>query len=114
VDEVAGDEVLRGTIEFPDLLNTGDKGNITGFTKHGINRAIGSPGRVGVRPSAILDAVNNPLKINSVIIDQLGRPSQRFIGQFAEVVINPQTGKIISVNPTSSSKAARLLRKLLR
>jgi YD repeat-containing protein len=39
----------------------------------------------------------------------LGRQSQRFIGREAEVVLNPQTGQIISVNPTSSAKAARLL-----
>ncbi len=81
---------------------------ITGFTSHGMDRAIGSFGRTGVKPDAILDALKNPLKINNVVIDQLGRQSQRFIGQFGEVVINPQTGKIISVNPTSSSKAAKL------
>jgi len=52
------------------------------------------------------------LKINNVVTDQLGRQSQRFIGRVGEVVVNPQTGKIISVNPTSSSKAARLLRQL--
>lgn len=85
---------------------------ITGFTSHGMDRAIGSFGRTGVKPDAILDALKNPLKINNVVIDQLGRQSQRFIGQFGEVVINPQTGKIISVNPTSSSKAAKLLKQL--
>ena len=85
---------------------------ITGFTSHGMDRAIGSFGRTGVKPDAILDALKNPLKINNVVTDQLGRQSQRFIGQFGEVVINPQTGKIISVNPTSSSKAAKLLKQL--
>ncbi|WP_425637961.1 RHS repeat-associated core domain-containing protein [Algoriphagus yeomjeoni] len=85
---------------------------INGFIGHGVNRAIGSMGRAGVKPSAILDALKNPLKINNVVTDQLGRQSQRFIGQFGEVVVNPQTGRIISVNPTSSSKAAKLLKQL--
>ena len=85
---------------------------ITGFTGHGVNRAIGSVGRQGVSPSSILDALKNPLKINNIVTDQLGRQSQRFIGQFGEVVVNPQTGRIISVNPTSSSKAAKLLQQL--
>jgi hypothetical protein len=85
---------------------------ITGFTEHGVNRAIGSVGRQGVSPSSILGALKNPLKINNVVTDQLGRQSQRFVGQFGEVVVNPQTGKIISVNPTSTSKAAKLLKQL--
>jgi hypothetical protein len=85
---------------------------ITGFTSHGVDRAIGSIGRSGVKPDAILDALKNPLKINNVVTDQLGRQSQRFIGQFGEVVVNPQTGRIISVNPTSTSKAAKLLKQL--
>ena len=58
--------------------------------------------------------LKNPLKINNVVTDQLGRQSQRFIGQFGEVVVNPRTGRIISVNPTSSSKAAKLLKQLGR
>ena len=87
---------------------------ITGFTGHGVNRAIGSVGRQGVSPSSILDTLKNPLKINNVVTDQLGRQSQWFIGQFGEVVVNPQTGRIISVNPTSSSKAAKLLQQLGR
>ena len=85
---------------------------ITGFTKHGVDRAIGSVGRSGVKPSAILDALKNPLAISNVVTDQLGRQSQRFIGRFGEVVVNPQTGRIISINPTSSSKAAKLLKQL--
>jgi RHS repeat-associated protein len=79
---------------------------INGFAKHGLNRAI----ERGVKPGAILDAVKNPLKTGNIVTDQLGRQSQRFIGRYAEVVVNPQTGQIISVNPTSSNKAANLLK----
>jgi hypothetical protein len=62
--------------------------------------------------SVVLDALKNPLKIGDIKTDQLGRASQRFIGGTGEVVVNPQTGKIISVNLTSSKKAARLMRQL--
>ena len=86
---------------------------IEGFTRHGVDRAIGDGfKRAGVKPDSILGALKNPLKTNNVVTDSLGRNSQRFIGKTAEVVINPNTGKIISVNPTSSSKAAKLLREL--
>jgi hypothetical protein len=82
---------------------------IEGFSSHGVDRAIGDGyKRAGVKPNAILDAVKNPLKIFDAVTDQLGRSSQRLIGREAEVVINPNTGKIISVNPTSSKKVARL------
>ena len=84
---------------------------ISGINNHGVNRAIGDFNRMGVKPDAIVDALKNPLKINPVVIDHLGRPSQRFIGRFGEVVINPITGIIISVNPTSTSKALKLMKQ---
>jgi len=90
------------------VIKTANGIEITGFAKHGLNRAI----ERGVKPNAILDAVKNPLKTGNVVTDQLGRQSQRLIGRSAEVVLNPQTGKIISVNPTSTSKAAKLLNQL--
>jgi len=103
------DEGLRMTEQaFNGGIKTANGIRITGFAKHGLNRAI----ERGVKPNAILDAVKNPLKTGNVVTDQLGRQSQRFIGRSAEVVLNPQTGKIISVNPTSTSKAAKLLNQL--
>ena len=83
---------------------------INGFVKHSLNRAIGDFARKGVKPNAILDALKNPLVVKDVITDGLGRQSQRFIGRLGEVVVNPSTGKIISVNPTSASKVAKLLK----
>ncbi|WP_179413723.1 DUF6443 domain-containing protein [Mucilaginibacter sp. E4BP6] len=77
---------------------------------HGVERAI----ERGVTEEAISDALQNPLKILGTKIDDLGRPSQRVIGRLAEVVINPETGKIISVNPTSTKKAARLINALTK
>jgi hypothetical protein len=92
------------------VLKTSNGIKITGFTKHGLNRAI----ERGVKPDAILDALKNPLKTGEVITDQLGRQSQRFIGRFSEVVVSPQSGKIISVNPTSANKAAKLLKEIVQ
>ncbi len=78
---------------------------VAGFTKHGINRAIGDAAeRAGTKPEAILDALKNPQKIVSGV-DAQGRPFQIFTGQNARVVMNPQTGNIVSVNPLSAAGA---------
>ncbi|CDR35011.1 hypothetical protein CSEC_2205 [Criblamydia sequanensis CRIB-18] len=78
---------------------------IEGFTQHGVNRAI----QREINPQNILDTLKNPIKINDIKIDAYGRASQRFIGAKAEVVINPETRRIISVNATSSRKVDKLL-----
>lgn len=77
---------------------------ITGFTKHGLNRAI----ERNVSTPSILDAVKNPLQIKNVKVDSMGRESQRFIGSKASVVVNPNTEKVVSVNPTSTQKVKSL------
>lgn len=80
---------------------------ITGFTSHGIQRVIGDgASRAGVRPQAILDTLRNPRSIRSGI-DNLGRPFEIFTGQNARVVVNPQTGQIVSVNPLTGAGAHR-------
>ena len=87
-----------------------DGTKITGYTSHGVDRAIGegpagTPGvRAGTKPKAILDALKNPKSIKSGI-DKFGRPFKNFIGQDAKVTVNPSTGKIVSVNPLSGAGA---------
>jgi hypothetical protein len=61
--------------------------DITGFTRHGINQAISR----GVSPSAIRDAVVNPLQI----LPQ-ANGTTRYIGAGAVVVLDPG-GKVITV-----------------
>lgn len=51
----------------------------------------------GVTNEAIIDALENPLSIRDVVVDDLGRKSQRFIGEMATVNVNPDTGKIATV-----------------
>jgi hypothetical protein len=78
---------------------------VTGFTKHGVDRVIGDTAkRAGVTPEALLNALKNPKNIREGV-DNLGRPYQAFIGENARVVVNPKTGKIISVNPLSGKGA---------
>jgi len=78
---------------------------ITGLTRHGVQRAIGDAAeRAGTRPQAILDALKNPKKIAEGV-DSQGRPFQIFTGADARVVVNPQTGQIVSVNPLSGAGA---------
>jgi hypothetical protein len=76
-------------------------------TRHSVNQKINR----NVKSSDELDAVNNPLTVKPIKVDSQGRPSQRSIGAKAEVAINPETNKIVSVNPTSSKKAERLIRQ---
>ncbi len=81
---------------------------IVGFVQHAIDRIIGR----GVSPSSILDALKRPLKTYPIRIDNLGRPSRRIVGRSAELVVNPETGMVLSVNPTSTKTRIRLLREL--
>jgi RHS repeat-associated protein len=64
-------------------------GRITGYTKHGIDQAIGREGK-GVAVKAILDAVRNPVKV----IQQSGGKI-KYIGRQATVIVN-KVGKIIT------------------
>jgi len=82
-----------------------DGTKITGFTTHGVDRAIGDGAkRAGTTPDAILDAVKNPSKIKEGV-DSQGRPFKVYTGDNARVVINPETGKVVSTNPLSREGA---------
>lgn len=91
----------RGTVQIAASNGT----QMTGMTRHGINRAIVDGAlRAGTRPQAILGALKNPRRIVEGI-DSKGRPFQVFHGSDARVVMNPQTGQIISTNPLSAGGA---------
>jgi RHS repeat-associated protein len=93
----------RTAVKEGIATQTGTK--ITGFTKHGIDRAVGDAAkRAGTKPEAILDALKNPVKTTKGI-DSLGRPFELYVGKTARVVVNPETGKIVSVNPLSGAGA---------
>ena len=50
----------------------------------------------------VLNALTKPLNIGKIITDSEGRNSQRFIGEFSTVNINPDTGVISTIWKTSS------------
>ena len=78
---------------------------ITGLTRHGVDRVIGDGAkRAGTKPDAILDAIKNPAKIKEGV-DSQNRPFKVYTGENARVVINPETGKIVSTNPLSRDGA---------
>ena len=85
------------------IINAQDGTKIIGFTSHGIDRVVGDIAkRTGTNPGAILDALKNPISIKSGV-DLQGRPFKIFTGQNARIIVNPDTGKIVSVNPLSKS-----------
>ncbi len=79
-----------------------------GVTRHGVNQKINRR----VRTADEFDAIERPLATLPVKRDRFGRPSQRKVGRRAEVVQNPETGQILSVNPTSTKKVRRLRRRV--
>jgi hypothetical protein len=81
-------------------------GKAISFAWHAVDQAITR----GVKPGAILDAFRNPLKVGPVKVDEFGRPSQRITGREVTVAQNPETGTIVSVNPTSTQRRKSLER----
>ena len=71
---------------------------ITGYTKHGLESAMGHNG-VGVKPSAILDAVKNPIK--EVAYDAT-RETFKYVGKGAVVVLN-RAGEVVTTYAKSSA-----------
>ena len=61
-----------------------------------------------VSQSDINDALKKPLKVTEVKYDSQGRPSVEYIGNKVTVVVNPETGNIITVHGTHSKLALKL------
>lgn len=74
---------------------------IKGYTAHGVDRAIGDTRqRAGTKPDAILDTLKNPTSVREGV-DSQGRKFKVYEGKDSRVVVNPDTGRIISTNPKS-------------
>jgi hypothetical protein len=86
---------LTGTV-------TPNKIIITEISKHFGERAI----QRGISHTATHDALTNPLKIGKIRTDG----TQQFIGEKATVAVNTSTGKITTVWPTQTKRAAKLKR----
>jgi hypothetical protein len=59
-----------------------------------------------------MDALRNPLKVGEIVKDALGRPSQQFVGRGATVVRNPETGNLVTLWRTSTTRVQKLLKEL--
>ena len=55
-----------------------------------------------ISPTEIKDALQNPLQTTEIRYDNQGLPSVKYIGENSTVVVNPDTGLIITVYPTST------------
>ena len=100
----AGDNLIGAAAKEVGIVAK-DGTAITGLTRHGVDRVIGDGAkRAGTKPDAILDAIKNPTKIKEGV-DNLDRPFKVYTGENARVVVNPETGKIISTNPLSREGA---------
>lgn len=58
----------------------------------------------GITDKQAADAIINPLKKFDVVLDDKGRPSQKYIGHDATVALNPETNEIITAYPTGSKR----------
>ena len=65
-------------------------GKITGYTKHGLESAMGHDGH-GIKPSAILDIVKHPTKVT----DQVERGTLKYVNEKGVVVLN-KAGKVVT------------------
>nr|BAL54470.1 hypothetical conserved protein [uncultured Planctomycetota bacterium] len=86
------------------VITAKDGTKIRGFTVHGIDRVIigDARKRPGVRPQALLDAVKRPILIQRGV-DPQGRPFVEYIGQDAKVIVNPDTGLVVTAWPLSEA-----------
>ncbi|WP_242828725.1 minor capsid protein [Thermoclostridium stercorarium] len=80
-------------------LKTSNGIEIVGASKHAIEQAIMRK----VPLEGIRDALMNPLKIGKIKVDDQERKSQRFIGSYATVNVNPETGVIATLWRTGTS-----------
>ncbi len=63
-------------------------------------------------PNAIANALKQPLKITAVKLNEKGAPSVRYIGKEATVVVNPITGKIITVWRSGTKLVEKLEKRI--
>lgn len=98
-------EIIDKYFKKTPLENTGKSSTIkmdlqffAEKTKHGSERAI----KRNIVDSQIDDAINNPLFKGDEVIDEQGRKSVKYIGNDATVVLNPDTGEVITTWKTGS------------
>jgi len=84
----------------PNLGRVVAGGRLTGFTRHGLNQAIGRDGGIGVASRAILNTVKNP---TSVTYQQSVQGVKRVLTSDAATVVLNVRGQVVSTWARSSS-----------
>lgn len=92
-----------------DIINTKAKNGliIKGVSSHTLERAK----ERNVILSDNIQSLKEPLHIGDIITDNLGRRSQRFIGEIATVNVNPDTGNITTVWKTGRATRKKYAKK---
>lgn len=69
-------------------------------TKHFVDQAL----ERSVSEEWIADAIAHPIHHGDIEYDDLERASMKVVGRYATVVVNPETGDLVSCWPTSSKR----------
>lgn len=85
--------VAVGTITNHPFLRSGKLAarGFTGYTKHGLNQAIGRNGGKGIHPKAILDALRDPKRIR-----QFPDGRTRIDGKNGTTVVQNRYGRVVT------------------
>lgn len=94
-----GESVDKDTKNDIIELTTSNGIKVTKFSDHMYGRATERK----VTVEDIREALMHPLRVGDIKIDDLGRPSQRFIGEKATVNVNPETGIVATIWKTGKS-----------
>ena len=73
-------------------LTTSTGIKITGVSKHVVDRAVSRR----FSANGAINALQNPLEVSTIKVDEKGRISQEFTGTDATIVVNPETGNIVT------------------
>lgn len=87
----------RSVRRFRKPFYTANGARVKGLSLHALDRTQDSTRQVTLE--GMLDALKNPLNIGTIKVrySEKGQPSQRFIGQYATVNVNPNNGCITTV-----------------
>lgn len=77
-------------------LRTSDGLEVKEISKHVVKRA----NERNVSISSMRDALLEPLEVTKVRYDKEGQPSKQYRGKITTVAVNPDTGNVVSTNPT--------------
>lgn len=87
--------------QFSDRIKTTASNGVE--VKRISNHTLDRAEQRGVTATDIKAALNNPLHTGDIVTDARGRKSQRFIGEFATVNVNPDTGVVATVWKTGTA-----------